>query len=148
MRALVGWSCSFAALFVFWLLVVGTLTREEIIAGLIAAAIGAAAGQVAHVVGLPRVRIEWRHVRALSRALLRVVPEFGELMWSLLTRRGGVFRTIEYPVGGERRVDAGRRALIGYAASLSPGRVVIDVDQSEGTVLVHDFGGSGSSELP
>jgi hypothetical protein len=66
MRLAAGWMCSFAALFALWLLVVVTVAREEVIAGLVAAAIGATAGQVARALGLGG---------PVSRALSRVLAE-------------------------------------------------------------------------
>lgn len=135
-------------LVLLWLLVVGTVAQEELIAAAAAAAVGATAGHVARRLGVLRVRLDANLAARLWRPLLRVLPEFVEVLWALGRRRGGVFRTLEFPTGGERRGDYGRRAFVGYAGSLAPARLVVDVDAESGTVLVHDLGGSGSADLP
>lgn len=149
MRRLAAWLSWFACLFVLWLLLAGTVQAVELVAGLCAAAIGATGVEVVRSQGLLGFRVEWRWLRRGWKPLARVVPEFLLLMVALVRRPRGRFRTLEFPAGGERAVDAGRRAFVVVAASLSPNRLVVDVDPETGGALVHDLvAGQGSDELP
>jgi len=147
-RRVAAWLCWFAGLLVVWLLFVGTVQDVERIAGLCAAAIAATAAEVVRSQGLLRFRVEWHWVRRLWKALLRVVPDFVRLMWALTRPSQGTFRELDFPAGGERAVDAGRRAFAVVAPSLAPNRLVVDLDPSTGKALVHDLiPDSASSEL-
>jgi hypothetical protein len=149
MRRLAAWFSWFAGLFVLWLLLVGTVQDLERIAGLCAAAIGATAVEVVRSQGLLDFRVEWRWLRQAWKPLARVFPEFLLLMGSLVRRPQGSFRTLEFPAGGERAVDAGRRAFAVVASSWSPNRLVVDVDKETGGALVHDLlPERGSDRLP
>jgi hypothetical protein len=149
MRRVAAWLSWFAGLFLLWLLLVGTVKDVERIAGLCAAAIGATAVEVVRSQGLLGFRVEWRWLRQAWKPLARVVPEFFLLMSALLRRPRGRFRTLEFPVGGERAVDAGRRAFAVVASSWSPNRLVVDVDPETGGALVHDLVAErGSDQLP
>jgi hypothetical protein len=138
-----GW---FAGLFLLWLLLVGTVQDLELVAGLCAAAIGATAAEIARELGPMRFRLQGRWLLRGSRSLLRVVPEFVLLLGALFRRPQGTFRELEFPTGGERGVDVGRRAFAVFAGSLSPNRIVIDVDRETGHALVHDLLPDASSE--
>ena len=149
MTRVAAWLSWFAGLLVLWLLFVGTVQDVERIAGLCAAAIGATAVEVVRSQGLLGFRIEWRWLRQTWKPVLRVVPEFLLLMAALLRRRRGSFRRLDFPAGGARNVDAGRRAFAVVAASFAPNRLVVDLDPEAGTALVHDLvPGHGSERLP
>jgi hypothetical protein len=139
MRRVAAWLSWFAGLFVLWLLLVGTVQDTERIAGLCAAAIGATAVEVARSQGLLGFVVQWRWLRQGWKPLVRVVPEFFLLMGALVRRPSGSFRTLDFPVGGERAVDAGRRAFAVVAGCVSPNRLVVDVDPETGGALVHDL---------
>jgi hypothetical protein len=134
-----AWLAWFAALLALWLLLVGAIQDVEVIAGVCAAAVGATAVEVVRSQRLFGFRFEWRWLRRVWRPLLRVVPDFVLIMAALVRRRRGSFRTLDFPVGGERAVDAGRRALAVVAPSLGPNRVVVDVDPEAGEAVVHDL---------
>jgi hypothetical protein len=138
-RGVTAWLAWFGGLFLLWLVLVGTIQDTELVAGLFAAAIGATAAEVVRAQGLLQYRVEWRWLRRTPSHLARVVPEFFLVLATLVRRRRGAFRTLEFPTGGERTVDRGRRAWAGLAASLAPNRVVVDVDEETGLVLVHDL---------
>jgi hypothetical protein len=148
MRRLGTWLTWFACLFGLWLLLVGTVQDVELIAGLCAAALGATAAEVVWAQGLLRYRVQWRWLRLAWRPLWRVLPDFVLVLTALVRRPHGRFRTIEFPAGGERAVDSGRRAFALVAASLAPNRLGVDVDPDTGEALVHDLlPGSASREL-
>jgi len=138
-RRVSAWSAWLGGLLVLWLLLVGTIAHTELIAGLFAAAIGATAAEIVRSQGLLRYRVEWRWLRRTPAQVARVIPEFFLVLTTLIHPRRGAFRTLEFPTGGERAVDRGRRAWAGLAASLAPNRVVVDVDEDTGLVLVHDL---------
>ena len=149
MRRVAAWLSWFAGLLVLWLLLVGTVQYVERIAGLCAAAVGATGAEIVRSQGLLRFRVEWRRLRFVWRPLLRVVPEFLLVLAAVVRRPQGRFRSIEFPTGGERAVDAGRRAFAAVAGSLAPNRLVVDVDEGSGDALVHELlPGSGAPELP
>ena len=139
MTRLVAWLAWFAGLFGLWLVLVGTTQQVEEIAGLCAAAIGAAVAEVIRSQGLLGYRVEWRWLRGLWKPLLRVVPDFFVVLWALFARSQGRFQKLEFPTGGERGVDAGRRAFGVIAPSLAPNRLVVDMDKETGEALVHDL---------
>jgi hypothetical protein len=138
-RRVIAWLAWFGGLLILWLLLVGTVADTELIAGLFAAAIGATAVEVVHAQGLLRYRVEWRWLKRTPSQVARVVPDFFLVLGTLARPRRGAFRTLEFPTGGERAVDRGRRAWAGFASSLAPNRLVVDVDPDTGRVLVHDL---------
>jgi hypothetical protein len=149
MTRLAAWLLWFAGLLVLWLALVGTVQDVERIAGLCAAAIGATAAEVVRSKGLLRFRVEWRWLRLLWKPVLRVVPDFLMVLAALPRRPRGGFRELEFPTGGERAVDAGRRAFAVIAPSLAPNRLVVDVDAESGRALVHDLvSSSAPRDLP
>jgi hypothetical protein len=149
MRRIAAWLAWFACLFVLWLGLVGTVQQTELLAGLFAAAIAASSAEVVRSLGLFDFRVEWRWLRQLWKPLVRVVPEFLLVLLVLFRPRRGQLRTLDFPVGGQRAVDAGRRAFAVLAGSLAPNRLVIDVDPEAGGALVHDLVPERSSaELP
>lgn len=139
MKRVATWSAWFAGLFVLWLFLVGTVQNLELVAGLAASAIGATAAEIARALGPLRMRLEWRWARRGWRPLVRVVPEFVLLLAALFRRPQGTLRELEFPAGGQRGVDVGRRAFAVFAGSISPNRIVIDLDPERGRALVHDL---------
>ena len=139
MRRVLAWLAWAACLLVLWLLFVGNDHSVEQVAGLVAAALGATAAEVVRSQRLLRFRVEWRVVRRSAKHLLRVIPDFWYVLAALPRRGGGEFHTLAFPAGGERDVDAGRRAFAALVASLGPNRLVVDVDPDREEVLVHDL---------
>ena len=146
MRRVTSWLAWFAGLLILWLLLVGNVAGTERIASLFAAAIGATAAEVVRSLGLLRFTVEWRWLRLTPRQLARVVPEFFLVLSTLVRPRRGTFQVLEFPTGGERAVDHGRRAWAGLAASFAPNRLVVDLDPESGSVLVHDLVPGASPE--
>jgi hypothetical protein len=145
-RRVAAWLAWFAGLYVLWLLLVGFLQDVELITGLGAAAVAATAAEVVRAQGLLPFKVEGRWGRQVWKPLLRVVPEFFFVLGVLFRRPRGSFRTLDFPVGGERAVDKGRRAFAVVAASFAPNRLVVDADPETGGVLVHDLLPSRASD--
>ena len=149
MRRVTAWLSWFAVLLIAWLLFVGVAQDVENFAGLCAAAIGATASEVVRSQDLLRFRVQSRWLVPGLRQVLRVVPDFVRVIVALARPRGGAFRTLPFPAGGERDVDRGRRAWAALMASLAPNRLVVDFDPDSGEALVHDLvpGAASSSVL-
>jgi len=139
MTRLAAWLSWSGGLFVLWLLLVGTVQDVELIAGLCAAAVGATAVEVVRSQRLLRFRVERQWLWLVRRPLRRVVPDFFVVLSALVRPSRGRFRRIEFPTGGERAVDSGRRAFAVLGPSLAPNRLVVDVDPDSGEALVHDL---------
>jgi len=139
MTRVAAWLSWLAVLFGLWLVLVGTVQDVERIAGLCAAALGATLAEVIRSQGLLRYRVPWRWLRLVWKPLGRVVPDFFVVLWALVRRPQGRFQKLEFPAGGERAVDAGRRAFGVLAPSLAPNRLVVDIDPDTGEALVHDL---------
>ena len=149
MRRFAAWLAWYAGLLVLWLVFVGTVQDVERIAGLCAAALGATAAEIVRSQGLLDFRVEWRWLRLLWRPFWRLVPDTVVVLAALVRRRSGRFHEVEFPTGGDRPVDAGRRAFAALAPSLAPNKLVVDVDRDAGVVLVHELvPSSASPELP
>jgi hypothetical protein len=147
-RRVAAWLAWFGGLFLVWLLFVGTVAGLELIAGLCAAAIGATAAEVVRSQGLLNFRVESRWLVRGAGQLLRVVPEFFLVLAAIGRPSRGAFRTVEFPAGGRRAVDSGRRAWAALTGSLAPNRLVVDVDPETGKALVHDLvPGAAADEL-
>jgi len=138
-RRVTSWLAWFGGLLILWFLLVGNIADTERIAGLVAAAIGATAAEVVRSQGLLDLRVEWRWITRTPRQLARVLPDFFVVIGTLGRPRRGAFRILDFPTGGERAVDHGRRAWAGFAASLAPNRLVVDIDPDNRSVLVHDL---------
>jgi multisubunit Na+/H+ antiporter MnhE subunit len=142
-----AWLSWFGVLLAFWLLLVGTVSSVERIAGLCGAAIGATAAEVLRAQGLLGYRVQGRWLLRGWKPLAHVVTDFGlvtlELGRAIVTRRppSGSFAVIDFPGGGERAVDRGRRAWVTALGSVAPNTYVVDVDAEEHVLLVHRLSG-------
>jgi multisubunit Na+/H+ antiporter MnhE subunit len=148
MTRVAAWLAWFAGLLLFWLALVGTVEDLELVAGLCAAALGATAVEVVRSQGLLRLRVEWRWLRQLWKPLLRVLPDFFVVLAALARPPRGRMRTVDFPTGGQRDVDVGRRAFVALASSLAPNSLVVDLDEESGAALVHELVPRAGSELP
>jgi multisubunit Na+/H+ antiporter MnhE subunit len=138
MRRAVSWLSWWVALFVLWLLYVGTIDRLELVAGAAAAAIGATAAEVVRSQGLLGCSLELREAAPVWRIVYRLPFEFGLLvegLWRALVLRRrvrGRFRTVSYGTGGSE-------ALVTLAGTITPNTIVVDVDRGRKRFLLHDL---------
>jgi multisubunit Na+/H+ antiporter MnhE subunit len=130
------------ALFGLWLALVGTVAGLELIAGVVAALIGAIAVEVVRSRGL-LLGIDPRWLAGLRRPLVQVFVDFfvvmGALARTLATRRPPDDRCLVVDLsgaGGDQR-SPGWRAYAAAAGSLAPNSVVIDVERERRRMLVH-----------
>lgn len=142
MRRLLSFSLWAIALFGLWLVLVGTVAGLELIAGAVAALIGAFAVEVVRAKGL-LLSVKPRWLGALVRPLLQVVPDFGFVMLALfrtIVRRTpprGAYLVVDLSGAGGDERSAGWRALAAAAGSIAPNSVVVDVERERRRMLVH-----------
>jgi multisubunit Na+/H+ antiporter MnhE subunit len=148
-RAAGGWLLRWVALAALWLAFTDTHVEPELIAGAVAAAIGATLAGLVIRPGPPKtvekgsatLRLgPWR----LLKPLVRLVVDTGVVaaaLWRRLVLRKpvrGSFRVVRYRPGPERRSAAGR-TLTEIWGSLMPNRYVVGIDEEGGTLLVHEL---------
>jgi multisubunit Na+/H+ antiporter MnhE subunit len=155
MQRLLAWLAWFGGLFVLWLVFVGTASdRMENIGGLFASALAATAAEVVRSQGLLHFRVERRWWVRLWRQPWRIVADFGIVVLAFFAQlihpraHRGSFRTVEFPTGGQRAADRGRRAFVAAVGSLAPNTLVVEVDEEGGELLLHHLVPERAPERP
>jgi multisubunit Na+/H+ antiporter MnhE subunit len=127
------WLLWWAALTALYVVLVDSRRLEELVAAAIVGALGAAAALIVrHEVGLvlrPRPRTVARELRSL----LEWPGDLVRLARALVRRPRG--RIVEVPF----EADAADTAIAVAGRSLSPNRVVIDVDEERGVLRYHEL---------
>lgn len=143
MRAILFWLLCFGLLFGLWLALVGGTTWNQQIGGLIAAALAATGAEIVRRQGLLSYRVPSSLLGSLPRKTWEVLREFvllqAVLLCALVTRRAprGTFEVHSRQTGGDTPRGRGLRAFAGWAGSLAPNTVVVDVDREDGLLLEH-----------
>jgi hypothetical protein len=134
-----------AALFGWWLVLVGTNAGLEEIAAACAALLGAVLALGLRRLGLLRYRFEARWLAKTLQVPWKVVEEIGIVFWALALHMAGLrrvssrYRAFEFPAGGDDATSAGRHALAVEADALSPNTLPVDVDRERKLVLRHEL---------
>jgi multisubunit Na+/H+ antiporter MnhE subunit len=142
------WLLAWVALFWLWMLLVGEWNRDELVAAALAAAIAASVGVAACTAGGLRFRIPLAWVSRAALVPVRVVLDFGIVMWVLLRslalrrRVHGRFRTRDFAAGGDDPTSFGIRAWVTLVTTLSPNTFMVDVDAERDTALLHELANS------
>lgn len=129
----------------WWILLVGTNSGLELIAGACAAALGTALAFGIRRQRLLRFRFEPRWLARTLKVPWNVVRELGIVLWALVlhvTRVRPVasaYRAIPFPAGRADAVSAGRRAVASLADAISPNAYPVDIDEERGLVLRHEL---------
>ena len=137
----------------FYLLLIDTTTVPELIAGVAAAAIAAAAYELAYAEGAGHAsyragwfRRAWRVVAYMPLQIAIVCAEVASQTLKPRRRRGGV-RAVPFRCGAEQTsLELGRRALAEALGSLTPNTIVIGVDPDSSLLLVHQLRLTGGRE--
>jgi multisubunit Na+/H+ antiporter MnhE subunit len=137
MRSVGRWALAWLALWALWLLYQGEWNAIQIYAAASAATLTLVVALLVRRLALPAVRVEQRWLVRAVRIPWLVVKEFWFVTAFLLQRGEGEFRRLDFPAGGARPADRGRRAFIAIATGYSPNSYVVDVDEDRGEVLVH-----------
>lgn len=142
------WMLRWSLLMVLWLALVDTAQWPELVAGAVAAAIGATLASLISRPGQPRTSSKSLALlrlgpRRLGRPLVRLVVDTATVTMvvarALAGRRPrGSFRLVRYTPDAPRRSAAGR-ALTEIWGSLAPNRYVIGTDDEEGIMMVHEL---------
>ncbi|MFL5827203.1 MAG: hypothetical protein ACJ76V_11830 [Thermoleophilaceae bacterium] len=145
LRYAVAWIVWFAVLFALWMALIDHLAIDDILNGVVCAAIGASAAELVDAQRIVRVRFRPRWFAVVPRQLWRFLLEtflvIGVLFRVLVLRRRvrGHFRAVRFRAGGEDAFDAGRRTLFEWAGSFSANRYVIGVDGEHDSALMHEL---------
>ena len=147
------WVAWYVPLVVLWLAFVDTFARQEVIAGLVAAAVAATAAELVRSQGLVRFRLEPRWLRGLPGLPWQVLRDTWLLavaMWRHCSGHPvrGVFRVVPFPSEADDNRSAARRALVTVLVSVAPNTVVVGVEGDEGELLVHELVPQPGSPVP
>jgi multisubunit Na+/H+ antiporter MnhE subunit len=147
------WIAWYVPLVVLWLAFVDTFARQEVIAGLVAAAVAATAAELVRSQELVRFRLDPRWLRGLPGLPWQVLRDTWLLtvaLWRHCTGHPvrGVFRVVPFPSEADDNRSAARRALVTVLASVAPNTVVVGVGGDEGELLVHQLVPQPGSPVP
>jgi multisubunit Na+/H+ antiporter MnhE subunit len=138
-RAVLAWFGWWIALFLLYVALADSRRPEELVAGVVVGALGAAAATLVRrereVLLAPTPAMLGELVRAL-----RDVPGDLVLLGRVLVRRSAPrARTVRVPftATGRDPHDAAARATAVFAGSIAPNSIVIEVDEERGELLVH-----------
>ena len=142
------WLVRWCLLMVLWLAVTDTKNTQDVVAGLVAATIGASIAALVTRPGSPGTVTKSIAVlrigpRRLLRPLARLVVDSAILTVALARRLAGrdvrgSFRAVRYSPDSPRRSAAGRAATEIWG-SLTPNRYVVGSDDREGILLIHEL---------
>jgi hypothetical protein len=143
------WGVRWSLLMAMWLALTDTRVVPELVAGAVAAAIGATVSGLVTRPGEPRTAARSLALlrlgpRRLARPLVRLVADTALLaiaLWRRVALRQpvrGSFRAARLVAERERRGPAGR-ALTEIWGSVTPNRYVIGTDEKDGIVVVHEL---------
>ena len=142
------WLLRWALLMALWLALTDTKNEQDVLAGLVAAAIGATAAGLVVRPGSPNtvtksVAVMAIGPRRLLRPMLRLVVDTAILTGALVRALSGrnvrgSFRAARYRPDAPRRSAAGRLATEIWG-SLPANRYVVGVDEESGVLLVHEL---------
>jgi len=147
------WIAWYLPLVLLWLAFVDTFARQEVIAGLVAAAVAATAAELVRSQELVRFRLDPRWLRGLPGLPWQVLRDTWLLtvaLWRHCTGHPvrGVFRVVPFPSEADDNRSAARRALVTVLASVAPNTVVVGVGGDEGELLVHQLVPQPGSPVP
>ena len=135
MRALLAIVFWWVVLTGVWLLYVGQHTKENAVAGAVAAAIAVCFGVLLSRLGLYRFGLHARLLRRAASLPWHVARDFGIVTLALPRGRPtGRLVELEFRAG-----SAGDRALAGLLGSVAPNAYVVDFDPKRSCALVHEL---------
>jgi hypothetical protein len=142
------WLLRWVLLMTLWLALTDTKNTQDVVAGLVVAAMGASAAALITRPGPPNtvsksIAVLRMGPRRLLRPFARLVLDTGLLAAALARRLAGrevrgSFRAVRYRPDAPRRSAAGR-AVTELWGSLMPNRYVVGTDEEEGILLIHEL---------
>ena len=144
-RAITSWLAVWAGCFVLWLLLTSTTNGSELIAGIGAAVIAAAAFEIVRQHGAPRARPHWRWLKTAPAIPVLVIRDtvivFRELVRQLRggRRRPGRLRVVQLMAPDDEAVRTASHLFLTVGVSLSPNTYVIGFEPERNEMLVHQL---------
>lgn len=144
-KHLVPFAAWWCALFLMWLVLVDTFDGLEMGAGAAASMIAAVAAELVRSLRLQGLRPGRSHPARWWRLPVAVVADTGVMfhaLWRDLTGAQpirGAFRAVPSEVAGGPSMNAARRAGATFRISVTPNTYVVDFDEEEELVLVHEL---------
>jgi multisubunit Na+/H+ antiporter MnhE subunit len=148
------WLAWYVPLLGLWMLLVDSFALEEVLLGVLAAAVAATAADIVRAQDLVRFRMRPRWLAGLWTLPWRVVVDSGVLaaaLWRQLSRPGSVhggFRVLPFPREGDDAAAAARRALVTGVVSVAPNTYVVGIERDEGVMLIHQLVRRTGAEVP
>ena len=145
MRLLGVWLSWWLILAALYLLIDDSVLVPELVAGAVAAAVGATVATLVHRERQVLLRGELRWLRPVPRVLAGLVGDLWPLARVLvqrgLLRRGGAGVTVEVPfeATGDGSRDTARRAATEALGSLAPNTIVVRIDTDRGVLVAHQL---------
>jgi len=139
------------ALFGWWLVLAGTNSGLELLAGACAGLLGALLALAARRRGLLRYRFQSAWLAKVLKVPWRIVYEMGVVFWALALNLAGLrrlssrYRAFDFPAGRNDPTSRGRRAVAAAADSISPNTTPVDIDCERGVALRHELDPKRSS---
>jgi hypothetical protein len=144
--ALAAWWLS---IFWLWMLLVGEWNRTEWIAGALAATLTTLIAWLVWRVSGLRVRIPGKDIAAAWTLPAIILLDLAAVMAGFVTRRRGVYVTRAMRAsGGSAPRRFGSRGWRAYVTTVPPNAYVVDLDEEQRTVLLHDLVPLRKSEEP
>jgi hypothetical protein len=134
-----------AALFGWWLVLVGTNAGLELLAAACGALLGALLAAGLRRERLLRFQFEARWLAKALKVPWDVVRELGVVFRALALdlagarRLASAYRALPFPTGRADAVSTGRRAVAMLTDALSPNEIPVDADSERGVVLRHEL---------
>jgi hypothetical protein len=139
------WLVAWPALFALWLVLAGTVSPSEIVAGAIATTLSVGTAEVIRKQGVIGFRPRARWLVRAARIPWRTVSDLALViaaLWrrAVLRRRvRGRFRAEPFPCAGDDPVAAARRALVTVGLSAPPNTYVVDLDHQHDRLVIHEL---------
>lgn len=143
-----SWIVTYVALYGVYLLFVSTLTKPELVAGIVMAFVATLAAGVFGTVGVVHFRPALGQLlqiwRVPGNAVMDTVLVFKALGKQLFTRSGagGQVRAVPFDVGGPDDGNAARRALAVTYTTLTPNQVVLGIAHKQALLIYHQLEGA------
>jgi len=145
-----AWLVWWFALFWLWLILAGEWNRVELVAAACAATAGALVAEGVRALTGVKLRIPARELVRFWSVPATVLLDFGIVVGALL--RSAVSREVVRGRFVVRDLDPaaglGSRAWRSYVATFSPNAYVVDIDEEQRVVLLHDLVPFRKSEEP
>lgn len=139
------WLAAWVGCAAVWLLLTDSRAAPELVAGAVAAAIGATGTELVRGRGVARMRprARWllRVLRPVAAAPVDLVRVIGAIARQALHREPARGRIVVVPFehGGEDEEARGRRAFAEAFGSLAPNTIVIGIDPDRDEIVAHEL---------